>query len=87
MRCRTGDEAWATAPFRKATLRSRPETAVKTAEARPTRPPPHFDPRKCICLIGTATVLELPPIGVLARADVVPMHRTQRVRTSGVSVG
>jgi hypothetical protein len=40
-----------------------------------------------MCLVATATVLELAGERELTRADVVPMQRVQRVRHSGASVG
>src|SRR4029450_5935726 len=45
------------------------------------------DPIQTASLIATADGARAPPDRELARADVVPMHRTQRVRPSGASVG
>jgi len=63
-----------------------------SAPPRPPRPPRTGRNLRTIrryryCLIATATVRELPPIGELARADVVPMHRRNGVRPTGAFVG
>ena len=46
---------------------------------------PRRHPRYRICLIAVATIVERGPIGSSCAADVVPMHRMQRVEPSGAS--
>jgi hypothetical protein len=46
----------------------------------------HAAPQCSSCLIAIATIVERGPIGSSCAADVVPMHRMQRVGPSGASV-